>query len=199
MIMAQKTSYNTLNGSHSSGDNSKALRGNYAGIGMSYDDDNDIAIIMEDDICIDVLDKSGGDIERVVLQAPSDWEIIQLHYSNPEQIKHLVNDRNIFIKWKTSLYSTGCYIINNKGMEKIIKTSIHGNNIRLNQDSKMAVADDYIYRQCITYTYTIPLFAHTAEDSHIQAGSHVAIRHKLSKDLILNYLGLDENDVCKKN
>ena len=38
----KKTSYNTHHNTHSSGDNSKAVRGNYAGIGMIYDDDNDI-------------------------------------------------------------------------------------------------------------------------------------------------------------
>ena len=38
----KKTSYNTKGNTHSSGDNSKALRGNYAGIGMTYDEDNDI-------------------------------------------------------------------------------------------------------------------------------------------------------------
>ena len=38
----KQTSYNTQGGQHSSGDNSKALRGNYAGIGYSYDEDNDI-------------------------------------------------------------------------------------------------------------------------------------------------------------
>jgi hypothetical protein len=40
----KKTSYNTSNNTHSSGDNSKSLRGNYAGIGMTYDEDNDIFI-----------------------------------------------------------------------------------------------------------------------------------------------------------
>ena len=40
----KKTSYNTLRNAHNSGDNSKALRGNYAGIGMTYDEDNDIFI-----------------------------------------------------------------------------------------------------------------------------------------------------------
>ena len=39
-----QTSYNTSGGTHSSGDNSKAFRGNYAGIGMTYDEDNDIFI-----------------------------------------------------------------------------------------------------------------------------------------------------------
>ena len=37
-----QTSYNTRNNKHSSGDNSKALRGNYAGIGHSWDEDNQI-------------------------------------------------------------------------------------------------------------------------------------------------------------
>ena len=40
----KKTSYNTLANKHASGDDSKAFRGNYAGIGMTYDEDNDIFI-----------------------------------------------------------------------------------------------------------------------------------------------------------
>jgi len=38
----KKTSYNTLRGKHSAG--GTPLRGNYAGIGMTYDEDNDIFI-----------------------------------------------------------------------------------------------------------------------------------------------------------
>ena len=37
-----QTSYNTSNNKHSSGDNSKAFRGNYAGIGYEWDEDNNI-------------------------------------------------------------------------------------------------------------------------------------------------------------
>ena len=37
-----QTSYNTVNNTHSSGDNSKAFRGNYAGIGYTWDEDNQI-------------------------------------------------------------------------------------------------------------------------------------------------------------
>ena len=40
----KKTSYNTSGNKHSSGDDSKAFRGNYAGIGYTYDEDNDIFI-----------------------------------------------------------------------------------------------------------------------------------------------------------
>ena len=40
----KKTSYNTRKNKHSSGDDSKALRGNYAGIGMYYNEDHDIFI-----------------------------------------------------------------------------------------------------------------------------------------------------------
>jgi len=38
----KKTSYNTANGQHNAG--GTPLRGNYAGIGMTYDEDNDIFI-----------------------------------------------------------------------------------------------------------------------------------------------------------
>jgi len=37
-----QTSYNTANNKHSSGDDSKAFRGNYAGIGYEWDEDNQI-------------------------------------------------------------------------------------------------------------------------------------------------------------
>ena len=37
-----QTSYNTVANTHSSGDNSKAFRGNYAGIGYEWDEDNQI-------------------------------------------------------------------------------------------------------------------------------------------------------------
>jgi len=37
-----QTSYNTASNTHKSGDNSKAFRGNYAGIGYEWDEDNQI-------------------------------------------------------------------------------------------------------------------------------------------------------------
>ena len=37
-----QTSYNTIRNTHNSGDNSKAFRGNYAGIGYEWDEDNQI-------------------------------------------------------------------------------------------------------------------------------------------------------------
>ena len=37
-----QTSYNTFNNTHNSGDNSKAFRGNYAGVGYTWDEDNQI-------------------------------------------------------------------------------------------------------------------------------------------------------------
>jgi len=37
-----QTSYNTAAGKHKSGDDSKALRGNYAGIGYIWDEDNNL-------------------------------------------------------------------------------------------------------------------------------------------------------------
>ena len=37
-----QTSYNTRGNKHNSGDDSKALRGNYAGIGYEWDEDNQI-------------------------------------------------------------------------------------------------------------------------------------------------------------
>ena len=40
----KKTSYNSYGNTHSSGDNSKAVRKNFAGVGMTYDEDRDAFI-----------------------------------------------------------------------------------------------------------------------------------------------------------
>ena len=37
-----QTSYNTIENTHKSGDNSKAFRGNYSGVGYTWDEDNEI-------------------------------------------------------------------------------------------------------------------------------------------------------------
>ena len=82
-------------------------------------------------------------------------------------------------------------------MEKLQKNSMDEDQVSLSQNANFAVADDYIYRQCKTYTYTKPLFLHTADDSYIHKGEHVSVWHNLSKQLILDYLGLNKDDVCK--
>ena len=40
-----QTSYNTIGNTHKSGDNSKAFRGNYAGIGYEWDEENNMFFI----------------------------------------------------------------------------------------------------------------------------------------------------------
>ena len=42
VVMWIQTSYNTWKNTHSSGDNSKAFRGNYASIGFTWDADNEL-------------------------------------------------------------------------------------------------------------------------------------------------------------
>ena len=43
-----QTSYNTKNNKHSSGDDSKAFRGNYAGVGYTWDAENQIFLPPKD-------------------------------------------------------------------------------------------------------------------------------------------------------
>ena len=67
----KQTSYNTKNNTHSSGDNSKALRGNYASIGMTYDEDNDIFLPKKPHASW-VLNKSEARWQSPIGDAPGD-------------------------------------------------------------------------------------------------------------------------------
>jgi len=164
-------------------------------IKKAYEDGSEYAIIMEDDICISLLDIKNINLNDIINNAPKKWEILQLHYSNPKVLKMLLNQKIVsYLRWNSHNYSTGFYLINRKGMIKIINNSEDENGYILdNKKSKYALSDHYIYSQCITFTYTKPVVIHTASSSNVQTQGHVNKLHKLSKKMILDYYNISEN------
>jgi len=75
-----QTSYNTRGGKHKSGDDSKALRGNHAGIGMTYDEDNNI-FITKKPYASWVLNMTDANWHSPIGDAPSLTEQETLKYS----------------------------------------------------------------------------------------------------------------------
>jgi GR25 family glycosyltransferase involved in LPS biosynthesis len=119
---------------------------------------DDVFVIMEDDIYL----PCDIEYENIIKLAPSDFEIIQLLVLYDGTIINLYEyfkkTKNMFIKWKYLLPSTGIYIITRKCAEKMV-------NQFYNETTKMfdfsssphqIVADVLLYETAITYATTLP-------------------------------------------
>lgn len=112
----------------------------YKAIKMAYDEGNEHALIMEDDCHFGVVKLWKESMTDMLKDAPKDWEIIQLFTT-------YVNSRKYSF---TSLCSGAiCYLINRKGMGKIIS--------RFTQ-YEIDGADVFIYQAAKSYTLFPSLF-----------------------------------------
>jgi GR25 family glycosyltransferase involved in LPS biosynthesis len=129
-------------------------------IKTAYDNGEEVACIMEDDIYMNLLNIQDESLDDFVKSVNNnlDWEILQLYYHDNSLLYKL--DKN-FTKIKNFTlhlhqkgkytYSTVCYIINRKGMETILNSM--GNNpfYLLKYMSNSCSADEILYDQVKTY------------------------------------------------
>ena len=133
--------------------------------------DNKIALIMEDDMTLEYKPYWKESITQIINKAPHDWEIIQLCYISQNTPTNLysLND-GIF-------FSTGAYLINQKGAHKIKK---HNNLYTLNKNINHT-ADEYLFKTLITYTYKYPLFIYKYNNNSTIHNNHISTIHNPSK------------------
>jgi glycosyl transferase, family 25 len=126
----------------------------------------DNAIILEDDTDLQYYPKWDTTIQAIINEAPDDWDIIKLFSSNQSKLKEDVELFKKGIKYRKlpqdnigSEWSTGCYIINKRGISKIMK-DIKNNEFKIDKNEyKHLVADYYLYNNKNVYEYTKPLVA----------------------------------------
>ena len=130
------------------------LQSHLKAIKTAYDNGDEEALIMEDDICADYFKRWEKSIQQIVNNKPKDAECIQLHCSMKSEVRKMLKIDNDYSLWKKSYRrnSTGCYYITREGMKKIIKLGL--DYIPMNWNP----ADRFIYDTLITYNYTKPLF-----------------------------------------
>ena len=127
-------------------------------IKKAYEDGNDIALILEDDTVVHLMTLLEHDFETIYQDAPNDWEIINLFhmsnwktnllkttYNRNQEYKYLKHDGKI-----NYLYSAVGYLINRKGMKKILDFAYDSekNMFDLGKDFRIAPngrADFFIY------------------------------------------------------
>lgn len=116
----------------------------------AYNNGDEEALIMEDDIHIDFIDKWEKNIMQIIKDKPKDTECLQFHCSNLKEVKKMLKINKNYSLWNKKRWSTGCYYITRKGMSKMIK-------LEPNYIPKIAI-DHFIYKKIKTYNYTRPIF-----------------------------------------
>jgi GR25 family glycosyltransferase involved in LPS biosynthesis len=133
------------------------------------------ALIMEDDMTLELKPYWKKSVKQILNNAPSDWEIIQLCY-----IVFNTKPKNLYTKNTGNYYSNGAYIINQNGAKKMLNYS---NKHILNQLIKHT-ADDYLINSLITYIYKYPMFIYGYNEQSTIHQDHIN-GHDLSKKNIL--------------
>ena len=118
---------------------------------LEYDDE--WFCIMEDDMKLN----TDVNFEQLIDIAPKDAEILQLFIINPGKIDSVYKNKIKWIKWIPHVYSTGIYLINKKGIEKILNTVLNNNILDLKDIKTNYQVDHLIYPLCNTYISTYPI------------------------------------------
>ena len=136
-------------------------------IEMSYSNNDLYSLISEDDLII----KKNINWDYLISQLPNDWDIIQLYTIPLPAINYFskksIIKNNWLVKTKNSSPSTVLYLINKKGMQKVLTKYKSNNNIILSKHNKHCGADIVIYYNLNRYIFTIPIFEPEELDSTI--------------------------------
>tara|TARA_B100000073_G_C23688441_1_gene555440 strand:+ start:162 stop:935 length:774 start_codon:yes stop_codon:yes gene_type:complete len=164
-------------------------------IKTSYENNDKISIICEDDLCIDYKKKWKYNLEDIIKNAPNDWEIIKIHCAYEKHIRKLIKrtlkDGLLFEPWNIRSTSTLGYIINTNGMKKILNKYLVNDKFVL-KDSIEDKADILLYTSCVTYDYRYPLFNHLTDTSNINKDREIIYIN--GKEAIDNYfLSINDN------
>lgn len=146
-------------------------------IKYTYDNGYQIAMIIEDDCCFDLLYLRDDTFNDVIQNAPNDWEVMQMYGFKCSHLKDTLYKPHVR---GTYCWSNACYIINRKGMESVMKSRYdyktdkfiigkYGISEHLRHDG---VADALLYDSVKkAYTYTIPMvYANKNFESTIEYG-----------------------------
>ena len=142
--------------------------------------DSAYAIIMEDDIDLDVVRCWSFSWTEFMANLPYDWDVVQLAIICTGSIhiklhKRFVND-----------FSTACYMINRHHAAKLLKFHEREGKYKLDNGAKpRAVADDLIYNS--GNTYSMPIFLYRLELGSSIHPEHIDAIHKGNRESQFNW------------
>ncbi|WP_186343170.1 glycosyltransferase family 25 protein [Allochromatium palmeri] len=160
------------------------------------------ALILEDDIRSHYL----FDTDAIIASAPSDWEILQLNTSNAALINfnHRLRrqHRILWQRWEQKSWSTGAYLINRQGMQKLMSRFLTGYpassdlvNLKSVHRYGGLLADYVIYRFLNAYCCTFPLFIHDTALGSTLHPEHIERTHQPAQRQIIDIYRTDAGNV----
>ena len=142
--------------------------------------DDPYAIMMEDDVDLEIVKFWDFTWGNFVSKIPYDWDVVQLAIICTGDLhvklhKRFIND-----------FSTACYMITRHHAEKLIKLHVRGDKYKIDNGVKpRAVADDLIYNS--GNTFSIPIFLYRIALGSSIHPDHIEVFHKASHDGLYNF------------
>jgi GR25 family glycosyltransferase involved in LPS biosynthesis len=138
-----------------------------------------VALIMEDDMTLDLKPYWTKSIQEIMDEAPEDWEVIQLCYISVNGVDNLYDGYHS---------STGAYLINQKGAKKLLE--IREKERKIYQINKHTTApylhaDFFIYSYLKTYCYKYPMFVYKDNNDSLIHPDHLK-EHEKSRQIIID-------------
>ena len=151
--------------------------------------DTPYAIMMEDDVDLELVKCWNFTWNNFTSRLPYDWDVVQLAIICTGSLyvrlhKRFVND-----------FSTACYMITRHHAEKLIKLHCRGDKYKIDNGVRpRAVADDLIYNS--GNTYAIPIFLYRIALGSSIHPDHIDHFHKASHDGLYEFW---KNTGCQMN
>jgi GR25 family glycosyltransferase involved in LPS biosynthesis len=141
-------------------------------IKTAYYNGDAIAIIVEDDTNINLIEMMDENIESIIEKAPLNYDIIKLFYMDTNRANKLISYKNPLLKnylflyeqqgEEYSTYSTVGYLINRRGMKKILDyVMISESTFHIKKENDIPYygsADIFIYNLANTYNLYPSIF-----------------------------------------
>jgi GR25 family glycosyltransferase involved in LPS biosynthesis len=154
--------------------------------------DSPYAIIVEDDLDLQLARFWNFTWSDFVAKLPYDWDVVQLAIICTGNLhvqlhKRFVND-----------FSTAAYMITRHHAEKLLKHHVRGDKYKLDNGVKpRPVADDLIYNS--GNTFSIPLFLYKIALGSSIHPEHIDVFHRGSHDGLLNFWQQSGHDLTIDN
>lgn len=181
-------------------------------IKTAYKNNEKYALILEDDVSLFMSKIWQKKLKSMIDNLPYDWEIFVL------SSRILENSFGDLYKLKKKeniqVYGAYSYIINERGMSKIMKNNLEFYDLKIKNLNQLE-ADNYIYSLCTTYCSTVPYtyvyntsLPSTIHDEHTQnhiKNSVLNIEKFMLNDLKINFIHIPKNagtsikELCKKS
>ena len=158
-----------------------------------------MCIITEDDVVIPAL--FVDNVEKLIETAPKSWECLQISNNNVKQLLTLFNfnylKNQLWVPWHANHWSTTLYIMNRKGMGKLLNT-YYSDHIDFSSCKMKPVADIVMFSTIETFTITYPMIHALDKNSTIHP-THVEGHSKCTAYIkkIMNEYQLKEH--CAKS